>query len=264
MWGNVLDLALILWIVRVPVCALLVGIALLVLVPQAQDLLVELIESPSRIALYMVLLFFVWASTTHYAARLLLDTDARFRAHAALRTSPFLNRQEVLIPRLLGSLTFVAVLLSVERSIWNLPVIDDPEHGALHLDATSLAPVDRRGRVGVVCRLYTGRIAVATSGVVSRLEARTMFVTRMLRRIGLITPPGAGDLGPLLLILVFLFCAGLLAVDPSRVATWFPRGLAVPVLLGAWLPLLSFLSALGRQYKAPLILGVAVLARARG
>ena len=87
-----------------------------------------------------------------------------------------------------------------------------------------------------------------------------MFVTRMLRRIGLITPPGASNLGPLLLILVFLFCAGLLAVDPSRVATWFPRGLAVPVLLGAWLPLLSFLSALGRQYKAPLILGVAVLA----
>jgi hypothetical protein len=72
MWGNILDLALILWVilwvVRVPLA--------FVLVPQAQDLLVELIESPWRIALYMVLLFFVWASTTQYAARLLLDTDA--------------------------------------------------------------------------------------------------------------------------------------------------------------------------------------------
>jgi hypothetical protein len=259
-WGNVLDLALILWVVRVPVCALVVGIALLVLVPQAQDLLVELIESPWHIALYMVLLFFVWASTTHYAARLLLDTDARFRAHAALRASPFLSRQEVLIPRLLGSLTFVAVLLSAERSIRNLPVIDDP--GLVPFISMRLRWLELT--IAVVLALFIvyvrGRTAVATSAVVSRLESKTMFVTRMLRRIGLITPPGASNLGPLLLILVFLLCAGVLAVDASRVAAWFPRGLAVPVLLGAWLPFLSFLSALGRQYKAPLIVGGVVLA----
>ena len=99
MWGNILDLALILWVVRVPLGALLAGITLLVLVPQAQDLLVELIESPWRIALYMVLLFFVWAATTHYAARLLLDTDARFRAHADSRRSPLRRRGRNRRPR---------------------------------------------------------------------------------------------------------------------------------------------------------------------
>src|SRR5258708_37622996 len=104
MWGNILDLALILWVVRVPLGTLLVGITLLVLVPQAQDLLVELVMSPWRVGLYMALLFFVWASTTHYAARLLLDTDARFRAHANSRQSPFLHRLETWIPRLLGIL----------------------------------------------------------------------------------------------------------------------------------------------------------------
>src|SRR5260370_12132077 len=126
MWANILDLALILWVVRVRVGGVLAGMMLLVLVAQAQDLLVELIESPWRIGLYMVLLFFVWASTTHYAARLLLDTDARFRAYADSRQSPFLNRLETWTPRLLGILTFLAVLLSPQRSIPNPPVIADP------------------------------------------------------------------------------------------------------------------------------------------
>jgi hypothetical protein len=111
MWANILDLALVLWVVRVPLGALLAGVTLLVLVPQAQDLLAELIESPWRVGLYLALLFFVWASTTHYAARLLLDTDARFRAYANSRQAPFLDWLETWIPRLLGSLTFVAVVL---------------------------------------------------------------------------------------------------------------------------------------------------------
>src|SRR5262249_6638701 len=126
MWGHILDLALILWVVRVPFGALLAGITLLVLVPQAQDLLVELIENPWLIAFFRVLFFFVGAATTHYAAGMLLDTDARFRAHSESRQSPFLNRLETWTPRVLGILTFVAVLFSAQRSISNLPVIDDP------------------------------------------------------------------------------------------------------------------------------------------
>lgn len=62
--ANALDLALILWFGRVPLGALLVGITLPILVPWAQDLLVELIESPWGIALYMPLVFFARASTT--------------------------------------------------------------------------------------------------------------------------------------------------------------------------------------------------------
>ena len=260
MWANILDLALVLWVVRVPLGALLAGFTLLVLVPQAQDLLVELIESPWRIGLYLTFLFFVWASTTHYAARLLLDTDARFRAHANSRQSPFLNWLETWIPRLLGSLTFVAVLLSAQRSIANLPVIDDP--GLVPFIAMQLRLLQLSVVIALVLFIIYvyGRNAVANSAVVAWLDAKAMFVARILEWLGLRTPPGSSNLGPLLLIAVFLLCAGIIAIDPGRVAAWFPRGLAVPVLLGAWLPFLSFLSALGRQYKAPLIIGLAVVA----
>ncbi len=260
MWANILDLALVLWVARIPLGALLAGITLLVLVPQAQDLLVELIESPWRIGLYLALLFFVWASTTHYAARLLLDTDARFRAYAHSRRSPFLDRLETWIPRLLGSLTFVAVLLSAQRSIANLPVIDDP--GLVPFIAMRLRLLEVSVVIALVLFIIYvyGRNAVASSAVVARLDAKAMFIGRILAWVGLKRPPGSSSLGPLLLIAVFLLCAGIIAIDPGRVAAWFPRGLAVPVLLGAWLPFLSFLSALGRQYKAPLIVGLAVVA----
>jgi hypothetical protein len=125
-WSDVVDFALILWVIRVPVCALAVGFALLCLVPQAQDLLVELIEYSWHVVFFLALVFFIWASTTHYTARLLLDTDERFRARVAERSSDFIENWEIFLSRLLGALTFVAVLLSAERSIENLPVIDDP------------------------------------------------------------------------------------------------------------------------------------------
>ena len=82
-WSDVVDFALILWVIRVPVCALAVGFALLCLLPQAQDLLVELIEYSWHVVFFLALVFFIWASTTHYTARLLLDTDERFRARIA-------------------------------------------------------------------------------------------------------------------------------------------------------------------------------------
>ena len=61
-------------------------------------------------------------------------------------------------------------------------------------------------------------------------------------------------------MVVFLLCAGVLMLAPNRVAEWFPRGLAVPVILGAWVPLLSFLSGVGRRYRAPVITGLVLLA----
>ena len=78
-WSDVVDFSLILWVIRVPVCALAVGFTLLCFVPQAQDLLVELIEYSWHVVFFLALVFFIWASTTHYTARLLLDTDERFR-----------------------------------------------------------------------------------------------------------------------------------------------------------------------------------------
>src|SRR6187401_3138779 len=64
-WQRCLDLALVLWIVRVPVCAVIVGWLILDYTPQAQDLFTEFADSSVRIAIFLLLLATVWAGTTH-------------------------------------------------------------------------------------------------------------------------------------------------------------------------------------------------------
>jgi hypothetical protein len=258
-WDDILDFALILWVVRVPLCALVVGVALLCLVPQAQDLLVELIESYGRIALFFLLLFFVWASTTHYAARLLLASDQRFRIHAEKRHSKFLDFWELWVPRVLGAATFVAVVISAERSIEDLPLIEDDGvisaiRGALRLFELATVVV-----LAVFLWYVINRRSLNKLGFVRRMNARAGFVTDGLRAVGIESKLEESNLGPLVLVIVFLMCAGVLMFAPNRVAEWFPRGLAVPVILGAWLPFLSFLSGLGRRFQAPIILGLIAL-----
>ena len=66
-------------------------------------------------------------------------------------------------------------------------------------------------------------------------------------------------LGPLLLIIVFLLSAGIIFLGGTRAAALFPRALIVPIILGGWLPLLTFLSGLGRQFRAPLIVAAALV-----
>jgi len=129
-WQHVLDLALTLWVTRVPVALVALGFVILAMTPQAQDLFVELARATDeRIPLFLFLLFFIWAMPTHYAARLLLDTDGRLRAHAEQRRlqteSQFLQWIERWVPRILGLLTFVAVLVAIWRSHANLPILDE-------------------------------------------------------------------------------------------------------------------------------------------
>ena len=258
-WSEVIDLALILWITRVPVGALLVGFALLYLVPQAQDLLVELIESPWHVVLFLTLVFFVWASSTHYAARLLLDTDDRFRARVAQRQSDFIVCWETLIPRLLGALTFVAVLFSAERSIENLPVIGDPYVVPIITTRLRWFQLLTVLTLGAFVWYVLRRKSLIKLKPGHQFELKTGFVARLLKRLGIEPRFNSNNVGPLMLVVVFLLCAGILMFSPNRVADWFPRGLAVPLILGAWLPFLSFLSGLGRHYRAPIIVGVAAV-----
>lgn len=256
-WSEVTDLALIFWIIRIPVGAFVLGFALLCLVPQAQDLLVELIESCWRVVLFLLLVFFVWASSTHYAARLLLDTDDRFRARVAQQRSHFIGCCETWIPRLLGVLTFVAVLLSAQRSINNLPDIED-EGVISHITAALRWFQLLTFLVMAVFVWYVvKRKSLSKLRPFRQLGLKTGFVARLLRRLGIQPKLNPDNIGPLMLGVVFVLCAGILMSSPNRVADWFPRGLAVPLLLGAWLPFLSLLSGIGRHYRAPVITGVA-------
>jgi hypothetical protein len=105
-----------------------------VFVPQAQDLLVELATPSSyegwvRIGVFFLLLMFVWAMPTHYAARLLLDTDERYRRHVAQRRTTFIKDLRKWTPRVLGALTFGAMIGAAIRSQWNLPSVSIDDYG---------------------------------------------------------------------------------------------------------------------------------------
>lgn len=95
LWQHVLDFFLTLWVLRAPVAMLVIGAVLMWLVPQAQDLLIEMAMPASladwgRILLFYVLLLLVWAMPTHYAARLLFRSDEGYLRRVAARNTGFI------------------------------------------------------------------------------------------------------------------------------------------------------------------------------
>jgi hypothetical protein len=129
-WAWVLDLAYVVWVLRVPVIALLAGLLVMGFAPQAQDLIVDLAPDARRVILFLVLLF-AWVAVTIYASFLLLGTDRRLLDYAlTLRAGnvPRFERFEYIrlgMPYVLGALPFVIVFVAAVRSYLNLPDIDD-------------------------------------------------------------------------------------------------------------------------------------------
>jgi hypothetical protein len=278
-WQYVLDLALILWVVRVPLSFAALGLLILGETPQAQDLFVDLVypatrESPEfllRIPEFLFLLVFIWAMPTHYAARLLLDTDRRFRAYVERRRaaadSRCLASMELWVPRLLGLVPFVAVIIALVRSHLNLPILDQQLFIAAEITRSLIY-------LGILVLVVAG---LFTYYMLKRPRDANVAWLRWARAIAslgsplyrLISPgrrdPAGNeeekgrDLGRALLMLVFVVFVAVLALGADRSADLFPRGLAVPLVLGGWLPFLAYLSALGRAIRAPLILGLAII-----
>jgi hypothetical protein len=286
-WRWVLDLALVLWVARAPVVFTVLGYLILTVTPQAQDLFVEFASNLAMawqqdgtfwqllqfaiaqgyILFFLVLLFFIWAMPTHYAARLLLDTDARYRAYAAAHDDAVLRLMEKWTPRLLGLATFVAVLIALRRSDVNLPDLDEKE-----------VTDSLRGYLSYIAVLVVIAAALFLVYTVKRPKnADASRVLRFLKRLNQqlepvwrrISPTGARaptqeiedsrNVGRFLLVVVFIVFGVIFALGPNLAAEVFPRGLAVPVILGGWLPLLAYLSALGRRWHAPLILTLCVV-----
>jgi len=267
-WQKFLDLALVLWIVRVPFCAVAIGWLILDYTPQAQDVLTEFSYHRGRMVLFLVLVAIVWAATTHYAARLLLDTDRRFRTYAEAHGSAFLTFVETWVPRVLGLAPFVVAFIASVRSTRNLPEIDDP--GMISGIKETLYLFDILVvAIGLLFFAYmVKRQELFGSGAVKCVEAKLGSVNRLLQWFGL-----GGDgrtstrgqyeikpsLGPLLLVIVFLISAVIIFVGANRAAALLPRALILPIIFGGWLPLLTFLSGWGRQLRAPLIVASALV-----
>ena len=76
------------------------GFALLGLAPQAQDLLVERATAgPVAILVFLALLTFVWAMPTHYAGRILIESDTRYQARIAVCDTCFIQCLSICAPR---------------------------------------------------------------------------------------------------------------------------------------------------------------------
>jgi predicted acylesterase/phospholipase RssA len=280
-WIKVLDVGLTFWVLRGPVVAVAVGAAILLLVPQAQDLLVEPVTdgivSPLLLGLGVL---FAWAIPTHYAARLLVTTDARygrrmgagqcrlgkckFRALYMRKYlySPCCFRSWLVTwsPRLLGVLIFAVLIGAALKARFNIPDLKDERiservRGGLILLATAFAVL-----MAVFLTYAVERQKLATWSGIAAAErfARAVWnkVPAWLRTPFSLNPAkaeAASALGPLLLLVLFAVLAVWPIIQPYRFAKLFARAAAVPFVLGGWVPVVALLSGLGRRYRAPFI-----------
>jgi hypothetical protein len=261
-WNCILDFVLVLWIVRVPLTTTALGLLILGWAPQAQDLFVEFAEaSYFRMFFFLFVLIAVWAMPTHYAARMLLDTDQRFRNFLAIARSSncatCLECSSICVPRLLGLFTFVEVLVAIFRSYLNLPDLDQVEvTRAVEQTLIELALLVVGG--GAAYLVYVFKRPQRLN-----LPAPLRWLNAKLRNFWQLTSPGrlldspdeeARDVGRLILFCIFVIFVGFFWFGADFVARLFPRAMAVPFILGGWLPFLSYLSGVGRQIRAPLII----------
>src|SRR5882757_5666792 len=156
-WEYVLDFGLTLWVVRVILVAMLLGFAILGITPQAQDLLVDAAMRPWWFGVPLLLtVFFVWALPTHYSARLLVETDARYLQRIRRRKSCFIGWLRTWSPRLLGLLPFAAMLIGVWRAWANVPAVGDADMTKDIKDALALLGI-LLAASGVLFCVYVGK-----------------------------------------------------------------------------------------------------------
>jgi hypothetical protein len=209
---------------------------------------------------------------THYSARLLLDTDERLQQKVDPRRERIPDRlwcrsviecSVLWTPRILGLFTFIAVLIAIWRSEHNLPDFKDETI---------------RTAVEAMLKWLAGLVIASALAffayTIWRPHDSDFLLFRGLKRFNhWLEPlwrwfsPGAKDpqgdtsrnVGRFLLFALFTTIAIVFLFGPEVPAAFAPRSMAVPFILGGWLPFLSYFSALGRQWRAPLILGLFVL-----
>jgi len=272
-WACILNVALVLWILRVPVVATTFGWLLLGATTQGQDLFLEFVDPPGkhltllglslwiwwRMLLFLLVLTMVWALPTHYAARMLVTGDPRAPAWSG---APCLKRTATWVPRLLGLLTFLAVELAIWRSYANMPTLEER-------DVTQRA---EQALIAMAVLVAAGAIAYSVwvikrprgfrpKGLLGRLNASlgTFWQAISPGRVRGSADEQSRDVGRFILAGVFVIFLAIFLSGADHVASLFPRAMAVPFVLGGWLPFLSYLSGVGRQIRAPLIAALIAL-----
>jgi predicted acylesterase/phospholipase RssA len=266
-WTKVLEFLLFLWVARAPFGIVVVGFLLLGAAPQAQDLLIPLVDSAwYKVLLYFVLHFLFWAIPVHYSARIVIADDARLYEYGEDNPSPYFDWLEQWIPRLLGAATFVALLMSAYRANSNLPKLPNKQDQGVTDSLThSLHYFMVWCLVGLILFLiyaiyradfarWIGGHWVAKYAALGRPLLNLLDIGKQYsaRQLGLGASPG-NEFGQLLLIAIFATFVFVLGSKPNQVARWLPGAYSLSLMLGGWLPILTYLSAIGRRLRAPLI-----------
>ncbi|MFG1480943.1 hypothetical protein V5F53_20135 [Xanthobacter sp. V4C-4] len=287
LWSRVLDMGLVLWVVRIPLASLVLGLLLMLAVTQAQDTLVDVAMSGAPLAqaagLSQAILgllaatFVLWAIPLHYAARLLLETDdgiAALRRRRAAETTPrgstdrwtsFILRQT---PRLLGALTFAAFAIGAVAAVANLPTLVD-------------AQVARAARAQLQLIAWVMLAAVPVFFAYAALRGRLIRIgpfqaadaavgracAGLFRALGITARADdpSGELhatGRLLLLAYALGVVAILVANPLWLAGQLPLALAVPLIFGGWVPILSYLASIGRRWRFPFVTALLLLGAA--
>ena len=262
-WAGVLDLGLVAWIARSSVALLAVGFLLLGLAPQAQDLLIPLVDSRCYAdGLFFPLVFLLWSMPTRSAA-LALDDDERLAQYRQRRRSQWLDALVRHGPRVLGALTFIAFLICAYRGRADFPVV-------LGEGESFRNEIFARLAWFIVWCVVWFAIFLLCGALLRPLLVRSRPMRRLERAVALVAGrcstgstshrgdrPGTArtiSAAPCCSAISSAFVAVML-LDPFLVADWLPRAWCVSLVLGGWLPLLAWLSIIGRRLRAPLIVG---------
>ncbi|MBN8917724.1 MAG: hypothetical protein J0I31_19175 [Rhizobiales bacterium] len=282
-WGRILDLTLVLWVVRVPLLSVLLGLAMMAGVTQAQDVTLDVAMAGapvgataglSRAILSLVgAVFLLWAMPVHYAARLLVETDNGLAAKVARRDSAAGRRgiaghdwlmaamvREV--PRLIGALPFLIFAIGANAAISNLPTLADrPAIDAAHHQLVVLV----WAMLAAVPLFYLYCVLRGRLTEVQALAALDRALGRWLKPVfGLlgIAPrrdDAEGQLhasGRLALLVYALLVVAVLVASPHWLAARLPLAYAVPLIFGGWVPILAYLSSVGRRFHVPILTGL--------
>ncbi len=210
--------------------------------------------------------FFFWSIPLHYAARLLLDTDRRYLSFymACLNEKGWAawwaRLLQIWMPRLLGAAAFGPLAIGAWCAVRDLPTLANEDYRSLPDRLFTVCLVMACGS-GLFIAYTLSRRWMVEGGLLGHLDGwldpRCSRFFRVLRLNSAVKADGTNEMRTTGRLVLFVYAGVvivILIINPLWLARLMPLALAIPLLLGAWVPLLSIVGHYGRLCRAPLIL----------
>ena len=221
-----------LWDCRISLLSILLGFVILTAMPPVQDLLLEIKGLPSIIGFATIVLVF-WTIPVHNAAaRAIRRIERPFDPgqKSSARWAKIIDRS---LPTLLGFATLFVFHFAAGRIARSL----ETTNGVPEIEAA-------------VVVLRTARICFAGAAVV--FVAYVVWHEHVLRHNTTSFVGGIFSAMPTALGLVTFLVLALAIFDPSEFVWQVGREDLLPLILGGWVPLFSYLALLSRRTRWPL------------